>query len=310
MVFGNPELMDGIQLTIVLVSLFAIGECFYVASRFASAPPAINPLAGGVSMTADDWRRSWRPWLRGTALGFPIGALPAGGSEIPTFMSYTLEKRLSAHPEEFGQGAIEGVAGPEAANNAAAAGVLVPLLTLGLPTSATAAILLAAFQNYGLQPGPELFEKNAALVWGLIASLYIGNLMLLVLNLPMAGLWVRLLLIPRPYLYAGIMVFALIGVWGISRSWMDLLIMVVLGLAGYVMRVYDFPIAPVLIGLILGPMAETQLRRALAISQGDPLGLVNTPLSAGIMLCAVAAFFLPLLLDRLKGGEEPAKPPV
>jgi putative tricarboxylic transport membrane protein len=299
MVFGNPELLDGIQLTIVLVSLFAVGECFYVASRYANAPPAVNPLAGGAWMTREDWRRSWKPWLRGTAIGFPIGALPAGGSEIPTFLSYMLERRLSPRPEEFGNGAIEGVAGPEAANNAAAAGILVPLLTLGLPTSATAAVLLAAFQNYGIQPGPQLFANNAALVWGLIASLYVGNLMLLILNLPLAGLWVRLLLVPRPYLYAGIMVFALVGVWGISTSWADLLIMLGIGLMGYAMRVYDFPIAPVVIGLILGPMAETQLRRALSISQGDPLALVGTPIAAGLMLLALATLFLPALLRRL-----------
>lgn len=299
MVFGNPELLDGIQLTIVLVSLFAVGECFYVASRYANAPPAVNPLAGGAWMTREDWRRSWKPWLRGTAIGFPIGALPAGGSEIPTFLSYMLERRLSPRPEEFGTGAIEGVAGPEAANNAAAAGILVPLLTLGLPTSATAAVLLAAFQNYGIQPGPQLFANNAALVWGLIASLYVGNLMLLILNLPLAGLWVRLLLVPRPYLYAGIMVFALVGVWGISTSWADLLIMLGIGLMGYAMRVYDFPIAPVVIGLILGPMAETQLRRALSISQGDPLALVGTPIAAGLMLLALATLFLPALLRRL-----------
>jgi putative tricarboxylic transport membrane protein len=299
MVFGNPELLDGIQLTIVLVSLFAVGECFYVASRYANAPPAVNPLAGGAWMTRDDWRRSWKPWLRGTGIGFPIGALPAGGSEIPTFLSYMLERRLSPRPEEFGNGAIEGVAGPEAANNAAAAGILVPLLTLGLPTSATAAVLLAAFQNYGIQPGPQLFANNAALVWGLIASLYVGNLMLLILNLPLAGLWVRLLLVPRPYLYAGIMVFALVGVWGISTSWADLLIMLGIGLMGYAMRVYDFPIAPVVIGLILGPMAETQLRRALSISQGDPLALVGTPIAAVLMLLALATLFLPALLRRL-----------
>ena len=299
MIFGNPELLDGIQLTIVLVSLFAVGECFYVASRYANAPPAVNPLAGGAWMTREDWRRSWKPWLRGSAIGFPIGALPAGGSEIPTFLSYMLERRLSPRPEEFGNGAIEGVAGPEAANNAAAAGILVPLLTLGLPTSATAAVLLAAFQNYGIQPGPQLFANNAALVWGLIASLYVGNLMLLILNLPLAGLWVRLLLVPRPYLYAGIMVFALVGVWGISTSWADLLIMLAIGLMGYAMRVYDFPIAPVVIGLILGPMAETQLRRALSISQGDPMALVGTPIAAGLMLLALATLFLPALLRRL-----------
>ena len=174
-----------------------------------------------------------------------------------------------------------------------------PLLTLGLPTSATAAVLLAAFQNYGIQPGPQLFANNAALVWGLIASLYVGNLMLLILNLPLAGLWVRLLLVPRPYLYAGIMVFALVGVWGISTSWADLLIMLAIGLMGYAMRVYDFPIAPVVIGLILGPMAETQLRRALSISQGDPMALVGTPIAAGLMLLALATLFLPALLRRL-----------
>ncbi len=300
MTFGNSELMDGIQLTIVLVSLFAVGECLYVASRFSNAPAIINPLSGGAGMTKEDWQRSWKPWLRGTALGFPIGALPAGGSEIPTFLSYTLERRLAKKPEEFGHGAIEGVAGPEAANNAAAAGILVPLLTLGLPTSATAAVMLAAFQNYGIQPGPELFTKNPQLVWGLIASLFVGNVMLLILNLPLVSLWVRLLLIPRPYLYAGIIVFALLGVWGIATSWWDLAIMVVIGLMGYAMRVYDFPIAPVLIGLILGPQAETQLRRALAISQGDPIALFNTPLSAGLWLVAGALLFLPILLKRMK----------
>jgi putative tricarboxylic transport membrane protein len=303
LVFGIPNLMDGIDITLVLVSLFAVGETFYIASRFSKAPPALNPLSGGVWMTRQDWKRSWKPWLRGTLLGFPIGALPAGGSEIPTFLSYTIERRLSKHPEEFGHGAIEGVAGPEAANNASAAGILVPLLTLGLPTSATAAILLAAFQNYGLQPGPLLFISSGDLMWGLIASLYIGNIMLLVLNLPLVGLWVRLLLIPRPYLYAGILVFAMVGIWGLSTAWMDLLLMLVIGIMGYVMRVYDFPIAPVLIGLILGPMAEVQLRRALAIGQGDPTVLVSTPISATMIALALLVLLLPIVLRRLKKEE-------
>ncbi|OVZ56345.1 tripartite tricarboxylate transporter TctA [Pigmentiphaga sp. NML080357] len=298
--FGSADLLDGIELTVVLVSLFAVGEILYVASRYNKAPPRINPLAGGTWMTRQDWKRSWKPWIRGTALGFPIGALPTGGTEIPTFLSYSIERKLSRHPEEFGKGAIEGVAGPEAANNAAAAGVLVPLLTLGLPTSATAAVLLAAFQSYGLQPGPFLFTSSGDLVWGLIASLYIGNLMLLVLNLPLVGLWVRLLLIPRPYLYAGILIFAMVGIWGVATSWTDLALMFGIGLMGYVMRVYDFPIAPVLIGLILGPMAETQLRRALAVGEGNPLILVSTPVSATLIVLAIAALVLPLLLRRLK----------
>jgi len=300
--FGSPDLLDGIDITVVLVSLFAVGEILYVASRYRSAPPAVNPLAGGHWMTRDDWRRSWKPWLRGTLLGFPIGALPAGGSEVPTFLSYTIERRLSRHRDEFGRGAIEGVAGPEAANNSAAAGILVPLLTLGLPTSATAAVLLAAFQSYGLQPGPFLFINSADLVWGLIASLYVGNLMLLVLNLPLVGLWVRLLLIPRPYLYAGILVFAMVGIWGVGTSWMDLLLMFSIGLMGYVMRVYDFPIAPVLIGLILGPSAETQLRRALSIGEGNPAVLLSSPLSVTLIVLALAVLFLPGLLRKLRAS--------
>ncbi|NGM47359.1 tripartite tricarboxylate transporter permease [Rhodobacter sp. SGA-6-6] len=306
--FGVPDLLDGVEMTVVLVSLFAIGELLYVSSRYGKQMPNLNPLAGGIWMTREDWKRSWKPWLRGAAFGFPIGALPAGGAEIPTFLSYTVERKLTRHPEEFGHGAIEGVAGPEAANNAAAAGVLVPLLTLGLPTSATAAILLAAFQNYGLQPGPLLFINSGDLVWGLIASLYIGNLMLLVLNLPLAGLWVRLLFVPRPYLYAGILIFSLVGIWGVSNSWVDLAMMFGVGCLGYVMRVYDFPIAPVLIGLILGPMAEEKLRDALAAGQGDPLTLVSTPLSAGLLAIAFLVVTVPALLQwrRSRRIVEPA----
>lgn len=305
MVFGTLELLDGVSFTVVLVSLFAIGETLYVASRYAKAPAILNPLSGGAWMTREDWKRSWKPWLRGSLIGFPIGSLPAGGTEIPTFLSYTIERRLSSHPEQFGNGAIEGVAGPEAANNAAAAGILVPLLTLGLPSTATAAVLLAAFQNYGLQPGPLLFTTNPNLLWGLIASLYIGNLILLILNLPLVGIWVRLLLIPRPYIYAGIVVFAMVGVWGISTSWMDLALMCGLGLAGYAARVYDFPIAPTLIGMILGPQAEIQLRRALAVSQGDWAVLVSTPISAGLLAIAAGVLLLPLLLRRMRAAAEP-----
>ena len=305
MTFGHPELLDGIAFTVVLVALFAIGEGLYLASHHGDAPSAINPLQGGTRMTRADWARSWKPWLRGTLLGFPIGSLPAGGTEIPTFLSYTLERRLSKHPQEFGHGAIEGVAGPEAANNAAAAGMLVPLLTLGLPSTATAAVLLAAFQNYGLQPGPMLFTTNPQLLWGLIASLYIGNVILLVLNLPLVGLWVRLLLIPRPYIYAGIVVFALVGVWGLSTSWMDLALLFGLGLLGYVARSYGFPIAPALIGLILGPQAEIQLRRALAVSQGDFTVLVSTPISIGLLACAGCALLLPALLRWRRSGGNP-----
>src|SRR5512134_448500 len=276
---GSLQLLDGIDITVVAVGLFAVGEALYVASRPELRTAQIIPIKGSLWMTKEEWSRSWKPWLRGSFLGFPFGALPAGGTEIPTLLSYFLEKRLSKKPEEFGNGAIEGVAGPEAANNSAVAGVLVPLLTLGLPTSATAAILLVAFQQYGLQPGPLLFTGSSTLVWGLIASLYIGNVMLLVLNLPLVGLWVRLLAIPGPLLYGGILVFSTVGVYSLNRSVVDLVLLYILGLLGFVMRRYDFPIAPCVIGLILGPMAEQQFRRALQISQGDWSVFVTHPLS-------------------------------
>ncbi|QFP76803.1 tripartite tricarboxylate transporter permease [Deinococcus sp. AJ005] len=293
---GRPELLDGIDFITVVIGLFAIGETLYVASRLRKGKSNVIKLEGGATMSKEDWRRSWGPWLRGTALGFPFGAIPAGGAEIPTFLSYTLEKRLSKHPEEFGNGAIEGVAGPEAANNASAAGVLVPLLTLGLPTSATAAILLAAFQQYGLQPGPLLFLTNGDLVWGLIASLYIGNVMLLALNLPLAPVWAKLLLIPRPFLYAGILVFSTVGVYSLNNSVFDLGLLALFGVIGYGMRRFDFPVTPAIIGVVLGPTAEAQFRTALQQSNGDFSIFVTQPFTAFLMLCALAALVVPQIL--------------
>jgi putative tricarboxylic transport membrane protein len=294
--FGVPQLLNGIDVVTVAVGLFAVGETLWVASRMRHDPVEIVPVRGSVWMTRDEWRRSWKPWLRGTALGFPIGSLPAGGAEIPTFLSYSIEKQLTKHREEFGQGAIEGVAGPEAANNASAAGVLVPLLTLGLPTSATAAILLVAFQRYGLNPGPLLFEKDPDLVWGLIASLYIGNAMLLVLNLPLAGLWVRLLAIPRPLLYAGILVFAGLGTYSLHHSTVDLVVLYVLGVVGFLMRRFAIPVAPAVVGVILGPELETHFRRALQISRGDYSTFVTRPLALTISILAAVALVAPVAL--------------
>jgi putative tricarboxylic transport membrane protein len=292
--FGIPSLLRQVDIVIVAVGLFAVGEALYVASRPHLRNAEIIPIRGSLFMTREEWRRSWKPWLRGAIIGFPFGALPAGGTEIPTFLSYSIERKLSPRPEEFGRGAIEGVAGPEAANNAAVAGVLVPLLTLGLPTSATAAILLAAFEEYNLKPGPLLFSSSASLVWGLIASLYIGNVMLLVLNLPLVGLWVRLLAIPQPLLYGGILVFSTLGVYSLNNSTFDLILLLIVGILGFVMRRYDFPVAPVIIGLILGRIAEAQFRRALSISQGDPSVFLTHPLSAALLVIAVLIFAVPL----------------
>jgi putative tricarboxylic transport membrane protein len=304
--YGIPSLMDGVSITTLAVGLFAMGEALYVASHYHGAAETIEAVRGSLWMTLDDWRRSWKAWLRGVALGFPIGALPAGGAEVPTLLSYTLERKLAREPNQFGHGAIEGVAGPEAANNAAATGTLVPLLALGLPTSATAAMLLAGFQQYGLVPGPLLFVTNTDLVWGLIASFFIGNLMLLVLNLPLVGLWVKLLKVPQPYLYAGILVFAAMGTLAANPSTFELAMLVAFGVCGYLMRCWDYPLAPMIVGLILGPMAESQFRRALQISLGDPWVFFKHGGSATLLALAAVALIAPLVfkgLRRFKGED-------
>lgn len=289
------ELYDGVDIVVVAVGLFAVGEALFNA--FFPQPDGTFNKLSSVHMSKSDWKRSIPAWIRGTFIGFPFGLIPAGGAEIPTFLSYATEKKLSDHKAEFGKvGAIEGVAGPEAANNAAVTATLAPLLTLGIPTSNTTAILLAAFQNYNLQPGPMLFQTSGDLVWGLLASLYIGNVMLLVLNLPAIGLWVRMLRVPTPLLYGGILIFAGLGAYGIRQSWFDLLLLFVIGLLGMAMRRFDFPTAPVIVGLILGPMAEKQLRNALSIGQGDWSLFIKQPISATILAMTVAVVVVPRVL--------------
>ena len=298
--FGQIELLDGIEVTIAAVGLFAVGEALFLAWQGREAKKTeVLKVSDSLWLTRDDWKRSWKPWLRGSLLGFPIGAMPAGGAELPTLLSYYTEKKLSKHPEEFGKGAIEGVAGPEAANNASAAGVLMPLLTLGIPTSATAAIMLSAFESYGIRPGPTLFTEQGSLVWTLIASLYIGNVILLVLNLPLVGLWVKLLKIPAPWLYAGIIIISVAGVYGASNSIFDVGLLFVFGLIGYAFRRFDFPVAPLIIGLILGPMAENSMRQALVISMGDFTTFLTRPISGTILAIAAALLTLPYLKRRL-----------
>ena len=298
---GVPELLDGIEIVLVAVGLFAVAEALHAVLFEGKVVEGQNKLSK-VHMTGRDWRRSWPAWLRGTAIGAPFGCIPAGGTEIPTFLSYATEKKLardSAAKDEFGTtGAIEGVAGPEAANNATVTMAMIPLLTLGIPTSNTTAILLGAFQNYGIQPGPQLFTSSSALVWALIASLYIGNVMLLVLNLPLVGLWVKLLKIPKPYLYAGILIFATVGVYGMRQSAFDLVLMYVVGVIGVVMRRFDFPVAPVIVGMILGPMSEKQLRNALSIAQGDWLIFFKQPIACTFMVATIAVMFVPIILRK------------
>ncbi|GAB3264932.1 tripartite tricarboxylate transporter permease [Nocardioides dilutus] len=306
--FGMSVLGDGIDVVLVAVGLFAVGEALYVGSRLRRGPVEVVPIAKGWRswLTRDELRLSWKPWLRGTAIGFPIGTIPAGGADVSTFLSYAAEKKLAKgeRKEQFGHGAIEGVAGPESANNAAAAGVLVPLLTLGLPTSATAAIMLLVFQRFDVPTGSQLFAGDATLVWGLIASLYLGNVMLLVLNLPLVGMWVRVLQIPRHYLYAGILTFAGMGAFAVNFIPADVMILLVIGVIGFFMRRYGYPVAPMVVAMILGPMFEAQMRRALSISQGDPLTLVQSPFAV-VVYSTVAVLFAVSLW--LKGREKEAE---
>ena len=297
--FGQMELLDGIEVTIAAVGLFAVGEALFLAWQGREAKKTeVLEVSDSLFLSRNDWRRSWKPWIRGSLFGFPIGAMPAGGAELQTLLSYYTEKKLSKHPEEFGKGAIEGVAGPEAANNAAAAGVLMPLLTLGIPTSATAAIMLSAFESYGIRPGPTLFTEQGGLVWTLIASLYIGNVILLILNLPLVGLWVKLLKIPAPWLYAGIIIISVAGVYGSTNSAFDIGLLFGFGLLGYTFRRFDFPLAPMIIGLILGPMAENSMRQALVISMGDFTTFLTRPISGSILVIAALLLLLPYLRNR------------
>ena len=295
---GVPELLDGIEIVLVAVGLFAVAEALHAVLYEGKVVDEQNQMSK-VHMTTSDWRRSWPAWLRGTAIGVPFGCIPAGGTEIPTFLSYATEKKLAKDNVEFGtKGAIEGVAGPEAANNATVTAAMIPLLTLGIPTSNTTAILLGAFQNYGIQPGPQLFTTSSSLVWALIASLYIGNVMLLVLNLPLVGLWVKLLKIPKPYLYAGILIFATVGVYGMRQSAFDLFLLYAIGVLGVVMRRFDFPTAPVIVGMILGPLAEAQLRNAMSIGEGSAMVFVQRPVSLALIFVVVAVLVLPRVAKR------------
>ena len=301
---GIPELLDGIEIVLVAVGLFAVAEVFHAAMYEGRVTESQNKLSR-VHMTRRDWRRSIPAWLRGTAIGSPFGCIPAGGTEIPTFLSYATEKKLAKGENlaEFGtKGAIEGVAGPEAANNATVTTALIPLLTLGIPTSNTTAILLGAFQNYGIQPGPQLFTSSAALVWALIASLYIGNVMLLILNLPMVGLWVKLLKIPKPQLYAGILIFATVGAYGMRQSAFDLVLLYGIGVFGVLMRRFDFPTAPVVVGMILGPLAEAQLRNAVSIGEGSAMVFLQRPMSLGLLILVLAIIVLPRLARARRRG--------
>jgi len=296
--FDIPQLADRLDIVVIAVGIFALGEALWVAAHLRRRPMEVIPV-GRPWMGRDDLKRSWKPWLRGTAFGFPFGAIPAGGAEIPTFLSYVTERKLSKG-DEFGNGAIEGVAGPEAANNASAAGMFVPMLALGLPVTATASVMLAAMQGYGIQPGPQLMTDQSDLVWTLLASLLIGNFLLLVLNLPLAPLWAKLLRISRPQLYAGILFFACLGAYTTNLDPFDIGLLLLFGLLGVMMRRFGLPVLPLILGAILGPIMETKLREALTISDGDLSGLFDEPLAVAVYILIALLIVVPPVLRKLR----------
>ena len=309
MTFGMIDLLDGIDVVLVAVALFAVGETLYLAWRHVEGNQIVRPV-GRLWMNRTDWRRSFWPWIRGSALGFPFGVMPAGGTEMPTMLSYYAERRM-VKPEfekEFGTtGAIEGVAGPESANNAAAQTSFIPLLTLGIPANAVMALMVGALIIQGIQPGPRMVEAQPDLFWGLICSMWIGNLMLLVINLPLIGMWVKLLSVPYKYMYPAILMFCVIGVYSLNNSVFDVYQTLAFGILGYVFTKLNLSAAPLLIGFVLGPMMEEHLRRAMLLSRGDAyvfIDFANRPISASLLvICAIVLGSMMLPALRKKKDE-------
>jgi putative tricarboxylic transport membrane protein len=291
--FDVPELADGISFVALAMGLFGLGEIIVNLEREGSAAQIIGRITS-LWPTGEDWKRMVSPILRGTALGSLLGILPGGGAMLASFASYSLEKKVSKHASQFGRGAIEGVAGPESANNAGAQTSFIPMLTLGIPSNPVMAMMIGAMIIQGIQPGPSVMTEQPALFWGVIVSMWVGNLLLVVLNLPLIGLWVRLVTVPYHLLYPAILVFCAIGVFSLNNNEFDVYLMAAFGLLGYVFAKLECEPAPMLLGFILGPMMEEYLRRAMLLSRGDPLVLLQRPISATILVVAMLAMVVVL----------------
>jgi TctA family transporter len=300
--FGIPELSDGIGFVIVAMGMFGIAE-IVSNLELKGDREVFTKKVSHLFPTREDFKRSWAPVLRGTALGSFLGILPGGGALLSSFGAYTVEKKISKHPEEFGKGAIEGVAGPEAANNAGAQTSFIPMLTLGIPGNAVMALMIGALMIQGIAPGPQVMTEKPELFWGLIASMWIGNLMLVVLNLPLIGIWIKLLTVPYRFLYPAILVFMAIGVFSLSNNPWDVLVMAAFGLLGYVCVKLECEPAPMILGFILGPLMEENLRRAMLLSRGDPTVFLTKPISAGFMIASVL-LLLAVALPALRKARE------
>lgn len=297
---GQLQLAQGIELVPVAMGLYGIGEVLILAEKVTETPLTIKVKFRELFPTIAEWKRAFPSIFRGAGIGFIIGLIPGPAAIISTFASYSIEKRISKHPQEFGKGAIEGVAGPESANNSATAGAMVPLLTLGIPFAPATAMLLAALLIHGVQPGPLLITQKPDIFWGVVASLYIGNFLLLILNLPMVGLFVRILYLPQYILLSLILLFCLVGTYSINNSFLDLYILVIMGFAGYVLRKLKFDLAPLILGLVLGPFLEVNLRQSLFMARGEIVGILSRPITGILISISLAALILPPIINLLK----------
>jgi putative tricarboxylic transport membrane protein len=293
--FGLDILLDGVGLVPLVMGLFGVSEVLLNIEERLDKQTVFETKVKGLLPNRKDWRESILPIIRGSVLGFFLGILPGGGAVISSFVSYGVEKRLSRHPEEFGKGAIAGVAGPEAANNSATAGAFIPLLTLGLPSNAVMAILLGALMIYGMPPGPNLISAHPQLFWGTIASMYIGNIMLLVLNLPLIGLWVKILKIPYPILFPLILLFCLIGAYSLNSNVTEVGLMIFFGLFGYLMKKFKYDGAPLVLAMVLGPLLDNSLRQSLLMSGGSAMIFLTRPICLAVFSAVIVILILPVL---------------
>jgi putative tricarboxylic transport membrane protein len=304
--FGNMHLMGGVDFLITIIGIYALGEVFESLGNIGKGPGKVQTKFGKIWINREDWKRSWPAILRSTPLGFLIGVLPGTGATMAAIMAYNQERNLSKNKDEFGKGAIEGLAAPEAANNAASVGALIPMMTLGLPGSGTTAVMLGALLMLGLQPGPLLFTHNPEIAWGVIASMVIGNVILAFINIPLAGLLVRILSVPERILYPFILGLAFIGTYAISQSVTDFVILTGFGLLGLFMKRGGFPTSPMVLGAIVGASIEEKFRQALTISDGSYAVFLKSPISATLAVLTVVTFVLPFIQDAMKARKAKA----
>jgi putative tricarboxylic transport membrane protein len=297
--YGSLTLMDGVGLVPMIMGLFGVAEVLLNIEQVVKQE-VFKTNIRGLFPSKQDWRDSAAPIARGSVLGFLLGILPGMGSIIPSFISYALERRLSKYPEKFGSGAIEGVAGPESANNAATGGSMIPLLTLGIPANVVMAVLMGAFLIHGVQPGPLLIKEHPQIFWGVVASMYVGNAMLLVLNLPLIGLWVQVLKVPYRILFPLILLLCLVGVYSISSNIWDIVIMLIFGVLGYAMKKLDYEPVPLVLAFVLGRMVEESLRQSLVLSRGSVMIFLSRPISAAFLVAAAVVVLVPFVAPRFK----------